>query len=47
MAVTSHFKVLLQKSVMQSKQGYGLFHGPQMKGAIKYRGLSSLVIFQS
>lgn len=47
MAVTSHFKAPLQKSIMQSKQDYGLFHGPQMKGAIKYRGFSSLVIFQS
>lgn len=47
MELASHFKVLLQKSIMESKRGYDLFHGPRMKGAIEYRGLPSLVIFNS
>lgn len=40
-------KAILQKNIMESKRGHDLFHGPQMKGAVKYRGLSSLVIFSS
>lgn len=28
------FKAILQKNIMESKWGYDLFHGPQMKGAI-------------
>ena len=40
-------KAILQKNIMESKRGYDLFHMPKMKGAIKYRGLSPLVIFSS
>jgi hypothetical protein len=40
-------KAVLQKIVMESKQGYNLFHGPQMKEVVKHRGLSCLIFTPS